>query len=468
MVLKQFYLGCLAHASYVIGDTDTGTAVVVDPQRDTAQYLEYANHRGLEIRYVFLTHFHGDFVAGHLELRERACATICLGSNAQADYSFRSFRDNETLEFGKVRLRVLHTPGHSPESISILVFNLAHSGIRPHAVLTGDTLFVGDVGRPDLRGALGWPANQLARMLYRSLRDKLLILPEETLVYPAHGAGSLCGKAISKETVSTIGEQRRFNYALQPMTEDVFVSMLLADQPEAPGYFAHDVVLNTKERETLDRAVERGLQPLSLDELVWLQNAGAQVVDTRDAAAYAAAHLAGSLHIGLDGQFATWAGILLDFARPIVIVAAPGRERESITRLARVGFDSVFGYLLTGMEAVGDRTHLLEHIDRISPSELARQLGSNEPPPVIDVRTNREWREKRIAGSTNIPLNQLKDRLRELPRPALVVHCQTGYRSSAAASVLQQSAISVRDLAGGIAGWEASGLPVITGTASTA
>src|SRR6266496_791939 len=232
MIFKQFYLPCLAHASYVIGDEETGTAAVIDPQRDTDQYIAFASEHGLKIKYVFLTHLHADFVAGHLELRDRVGAAICLGAAAKTAYAFRAFGDGDELEFGSVRLKVLQTPGHTPESISIVVYDRSASITRPHAVLTGDTLFIGDVGRPDLRAALGWSAAELGSMLFDSLHSKLMALPDETLVYPAHGAGSLCGKALSKETVSTLGEQRRSNYALQPMTKQAFIDLVTADQPD--------------------------------------------------------------------------------------------------------------------------------------------------------------------------------------------------------------------------------------------
>ena len=261
MFLKQYYLGCLAHASYLHGDEETGTGIVVDPQRDIDQYLQDAEEQKLAIRHVFLTHFHADFLAGHLELRDRCGAQIHLGSRAKAEYEFATMKDGDTLEMGKLRLQVLETPGHSPESISIAVYDLAASADKPHAVLTGDTLFIGDVGRPDLRASLGWTADELGRLLYDSLQQKLLPLPDETLVYPTHGAGSLCGKNMSEETFSTMGVQRQYNYALQPMSQDQFVAIVTADQPDAPDYFTYDAVLNTKERQTLDQALERELKP---------------------------------------------------------------------------------------------------------------------------------------------------------------------------------------------------------------
>src|ERR671930_783437 len=277
MIVKQFYLNCLAHASYLIGDEQTRTAAVVDPQRDVDQYLVFAESHALQVKHVFLTHFHADFVAGHLELRDRVGATIYLGRAAKAEFAFTPLGDVDRVELGRVRLQALETPGHTAESISILVFDLDRSAADPYAVLTGDTLFVGDVGRPDLRVALGWSAADLGGLLYDSLWKKLLPLPDTSLVYPAHGAGSLCGKAISKETVSTIGEQRRSNYALQPMTKAAFVELLTADQPDAPPYFTYDAVLNSQERPTLDETLEH-VNALTLDQLLALRNVGAQIL----------------------------------------------------------------------------------------------------------------------------------------------------------------------------------------------
>src|SRR5712692_3826005 len=268
MILRQNYLNCLAHASYLIGDEETRTAAVVEPQRDIERYLEDGQRLGLEMRDVFLTHFHADFVAGHLELRDHAGAKIYLGARGQAEYAFTPMKNGDVLEFGKVRLEVLETPGHTMESICILVYDLEKDAQNPGAVLTGDTLFIGDVGRPDLRASLGWSATELGGLLYESLREKLLPLPDETLVYPAHGAGSLCGRAISTETVSTIGDQRRSNYALQPMSEEEFIRLVTADQPEAAPYFTYDADLNTKERTTLEDTLERVLNPLALEQVV--------------------------------------------------------------------------------------------------------------------------------------------------------------------------------------------------------
>src|SRR5947209_17072050 len=438
MILKQFYLSCLAHASYLVGDERTHAAVVVDPQRDVDQDLAFAAEHRLDIRHVVLTHFSADFLAGHLELRDRTGARIYLGAAAQAEYEFTALHDGDTIELGRVRLAALETPGHTAESISILVFDPDQSSDKPYAVLTGDTLFIGDVGRPDLRVALGWSAAELGGMLYDSLRTKLLPLPDDSLVYPAHGAGSLCGKALSKETVSTIGEQRRVNYALQPMTREAFVDLVTADQPDAPPYFTYDAVLNSKERPTLDEALARELNPLTLEHVLALQEVGGQILDTRDAGDFAAAHLAGSINIGLGGQYATWAGTILSRERPIVIIADPGREHEAATRLGRIGFDHIVGYLRDGLRSLESRPDLTATTERLSPQVASDRLASGTP-LAVDVRGPRERDQKFVAGSVSVPLNHLLERLHELrkDRP-LVVYCAGGYRSSIAASLLQR------------------------------
>jgi hydroxyacylglutathione hydrolase len=467
VIFKQFYLPCLAHASYLIGDEATGTAAVVDPQRDTDQYVAFAAEHGLSIKHVFLTHLHADFVAGHLELRDRVGATIYLGSTAKTAYAFTPLHDGSLLEFGRIRLKALETPGHTPESVSIVVYDLDASDTVPYAVLTGDTLFIGDVGRPDLRVALGWSATDLGGMLFDSLHEKLLPLPDQSLVYPAHGAGSLCGRAISKETVSTMGEQRRWNYALQPMTKEAFIGVVTADQPDAPPYFTYDAVLNSQERPTLDEALAREMKPLALDTVLAMQAEGTQILDTRDPDEFAAAHLAGSINVGLAGQYATWAGTVLDHAHPIVIIAAPGREHESAIRLGRIGFDHVAGYLENGLRALDSRPDLIASTEHLSAQAAAERISSSQaalaPPLVIDVRTPREREQKHIDGSLSVPLNRLADHLPSLPKDRpLLVYCAGGYRSSVAASMLQRSGFhSVAEIAGGFAAWEAANLPVV-------
>ncbi|HEY2352429.1 MAG TPA: MBL fold metallo-hydrolase [Candidatus Acidoferrum sp.] len=461
MILKQFYLPCLAHASYIVGDEASGTAAVVDPQRDIDQYVAFAAEHGLQIKHVFLTHLHADFIAGHLELRDRVGARIYLGAAAKAGYAFTPMHDGDILEFGRVRLKIMETPGHTPESISILVYDLDASDTQPNAILTGDTLFIGDVGRPDLRAALGWSANQLGGLLFDSVH-KLLGLPDESLVYPAHGAGSLCGKALSKETVSTLGEQRRLNYALQPMSKEAFIQVVTADQPEAPAYFTYDAVLNSEERPTLDAALAQEMNPLTVDDVLALQAQGAQILDTRDADEFAAAHLAGSINIGLAGQYATWAGTMLNRTHPIVIIADPGREKESAVRLGRIGFDHVAGYLQNGLRSLESRPEKVALTERLSAPFAAELLASSQPPLAIDVRAAGEREQKYIGESVSIPLNRLMENFEALPknRP-LLVYCAGGYRSSIAASLLQGHGFHpVSEIAGGIAAWEAAKLPM--------
>lgn len=465
MILKQFYLPCLAHASYVIGDEETATAVVVDPQRDTDHYIAFADEHKLKIKHVILTHLHADFVAGHLELRDRVGATIYLGASAKAAYAFRPLSDGDLLELGKVRLKILETPGHTPESISIVVYDLEKSSTQPHAVLTGDTLFIGDVGRPDLRAALGWSATELGSMLFDSLHTKLMALPDKSLVYPAHGAGSLCGKALSKETVSTLSEQRRSNYALQPMSKEAFIRVVTADQPDAPAYFNYDAVLNSQEHPTLEQTLAH-ISPMSVDEVLRAQKGGAQILDTRNPDEFAAAHLAGSINIGLIGQFATWAGTVLKHDRPIILITDPGRENESATRLGRIGFDHVAGYLKNGLHSLELLPELTATTERVSAQFAADLLLSAKAPVVVDVRGPGERRQKYIAGSLSIPLNHLENNLAKLAKErATLVYCAGGYRSSIAASLLQKNGfMHVGEIAGGIVGWESAKLPINVGT----
>ena len=456
MVLKQYYLGCLSQASYLIGDETTRTAVVVDPRRDVEEYLEDASEAGLRIEHVILTHFHADFVAGHLELRERTGARIHLGARATAEYEFSPLADGAALEFGQVRLQIVETPGHTPEAISVLVFDLAKDRTRPQAVLTGDTLFIGDVGRPDLMASVGISAGDLAGQLYDSVH-RLLQLPDETLVYPGHGAGSACGKNLSSETVSTIGAQRRENCSLQPMTKEAFIKLVTTDQPKAPPYFGYDAQLNRREHGTLEAALSRELSGLSLDAVLRAQRDGAQILDVRDPDDYAAAHLAGSTNVSLQSRFASWAGALLTPVRPIAIVAAPGREHETAVRLGRIGFDNVLGYLEGGIEAARSRPDAVRRVRRVGPAELTRELTQG-PAALVDVRFPGEWAQGAIPGAVHIPLDQLEERLAEIPRGGrVVVYCQSGLRSSTAASLLEQAGFGeVVDLAGGYAGWSAA------------
>lgn len=457
MIIKQFYLACLAHASYLIVDERTGRAAVVDPQRDIEQYLEAAEEMGAKIEYVLLTHFHADFIAGHLELRDRVGAKICLGAKGAAEYDFQALHDGDVLEFGDVRLSILETPGHTPEGISIVATDLAKDASKPVAVFTGDTLFVGDVGRPDLLASVGVSADDLASWLYDSLHDKLMKLPDDVTVYPAHGAGSLCGKNLGSETFTTIGEQRRSNYALQPMSKEEFKAIVTEAQPDAPQYFVHDAILNKKERPTLDEAMKSALAPLDAAAVVEARDGGARILDVRNAAAFAAGHVPGSINAGLDGKFATWAGTLLAPTDRIVIVADPGQEEEAAMRLGRIGLDGVMGYLAGGVAAFPSPATL----ENVSVEALAAELEAGDGPRVLDVRTEREWDGGHVAGSLNIPLSQLQSRLDEVPRDRpLAVVCRSGYRSSAAASVLMGAGVTdLRNVVGGMDAWTAKALP---------
>ncbi|QDU28532.1 putative polyketide biosynthesis zinc-dependent hydrolase PksB [Anatilimnocola aggregata] len=462
MQLKQYYLGCLSHASYLITDEKTHTAVVVDPQRDVEQYIADAAVVCCEVKYVFLTHFHADFLAGHIELRDKCGANIYLGQRAEPEFAATKVKDGDRIEFGDVRLEILETPGHTPEGISILVYDLAKNKEKPYAVLTGDTLFIGDVGRPDLLASIGVTADELSDMLYDSLTNKLVKLPDETLVYPAHGAGSMCGKNLSKDTVSTIGQQKKFNYALQPMSRAEFKKIVTEEQPEAPSYFVHDAILNRKERPNLDETLSESLNALSLEETLRLKNQGAQLLDVREAIDFEGAHLAGSINVGIQGKYATWCGTVLNHDHPIVVVTEVGKESEAVMRLGRIGYDNVAGYLRDGMDALRHRPDLVAKIDRITAVALSEQLASNAAPTVVDVRSEKEWAAGHIAGSVNIPLNHLNDRAGEIEkgRP-VVVHCEGGYRSAIAASVLANAGRpDVLDMVGGFKAWAASKLPV--------
>jgi hydroxyacylglutathione hydrolase len=463
MLLKQYYLGCLSHASYLIADPRTKTAAVVDPQRDIQQYLHDLSEGGYTLKYVFLTHFHADFLAGHIELRNRAGARIVMGARAEAEFDFAAAREGQRFELGDVQIQIMETPGHTPEGISLLVFDQTQSDTVPHAVLTGDTLFIGDVGRPDLLASIGVTADELAEMLYHSL-ERLRALPDSTLVYPAHGAGSMCGKSLSQEKVSTIGEQKQFNYALQPMSLDDFKRLVTMDQPEAPDYFVYDAIKNRQERPDLDTTLRGSLRPLELAEVLQLRESGAQLVDVREAADFEGAYLAGSVNIGLQGKYATWCGTVLSHEQPIVVIAEPGSEEEAVIRLGRIGFDNVTGYLRDGLRALESHPEQLRGIPRITAPALAAQLPAPDAPLVLDVRAEKEREGGFIAGSMNIPLSQLRERLSEVPgdRP-VAVHCEGGYRSAIACSLLAQAGRdNLLDVVGGIKAWLASHLPIET------
>jgi glyoxylase-like metal-dependent hydrolase (beta-lactamase superfamily II) len=458
MYLRQFYLGCLAHASYLIGSG--GEAAVVDPQRDIGIYLDDAKAHGLVIKFVIETHCHADFVSGHHELAARTGAKIYFGAKADAKFDFVPVHEGDEIAMADVTLRFLETPGHTPESISILVFDRQKSSTVPDAVLTGDTMFIGDVGRPDLLGSR-MPAKELARMLYRSLHEKLLTLPDEVKIYPAHGAGSMCGRNISNETQSTIGEQRQFNYALKPMTEEAFIAMMTTDLPEAPSYFSRDAQINLQGPSLLDELPEPiGFSPEAVQKM---QRGGHLVLDTRQGAQYGSGHIPGSLNIGLNGQFASWAGTLIKPDIPLLLVAEePEHVREARTRLARVGLDKVSGYLEGGLLAWHLAGLPIATNEQISVEELHHRIAEKSIEMILDMRRPAEWEGGHIAEATNVPLNHLAESALSLNRDARIATiCAGGYRSSIASSLLEQLGFRhISNVVGGMTAWNNAKLAV--------
>ena len=451
MKFEQYYLECLSHASYLVGDETTGKAAIIDPRRDVTEYVADAEAAGLEIAYVIETHFHTDFLSGHLELAAATGAEIVFGEAARPEFPARLATDGERIVLGDVVLELWATPGHTPESISVVVWEHA-ADTEPWGVLTGDTLFIGDVGRPDLLASIGVTADELGAMLYHSLRDKLLTLPDSTRVWPAHGAGSACGKNLSTATMSTIGEQRSTNYALQPMSEERFLEIVTEGQPAAPDYFLHDAILNRRTRELLDE----GTPPaMTLAEVEAARDAGAVVLDVRDDASFAAGHLAGSVNVGLDGRFAEYAGEVVDADDRIVLLADLGTSTEAKVRLARIGFDGVLGALEDVEAALATRPGASVRASRLTVPELVDRMVETPEVQVVDVRNPGELAAGTIDGALSIPLAALRKRVDELDlgRP-IVVHCAGGYRSSIAASWLRATgATDVSDLLGGHAAW---------------
>jgi len=445
MYFKQFYLGCLAHASYLIGDG--GEAAVVDPQRDVDQYVDEAARNGLAIRYVIETHLHADFVSGHRELAARTGAKIVMGARANAAFPHTPVADGDVLRLGSVELRALETPGHTPESMCWLVMQDG----RPTRLLTGDTLFIGDVGRPDLAGSRGLTPQQMAAMMYDSVHQKLLMLPDDVEVWPAHGAGSACGRNISKETSSTVGVQRRTNYALQPMSRDDFVKMMTTDLAPPPPYFARDAEINRRGARSL---AEISASPLPIDAVREQINRGAVVLDVRDPVPFGAGHIAGAVNIGLGGQFASWCGTLLPAEAPLVVCAdTDARAGEAVMRLARVGMETTIGYVTSSEGLPGAA------LPQIDVTELRAQRLA-----VLDVRGHGEYAEGHVPAARSIPLDELPRRISEVgsdPRVPLAIICGSGYRSSIAASLLMREGFSnLRNVSGGTSAWVRAGFGV--------
>jgi hydroxyacylglutathione hydrolase len=456
MYFKQFYLGCLAHASYLIGAD--GEAAVIDPQRDVEQYLTEAKAQGLTIRHVIETHLHADFVSGHRELAERTGARIHLGHRAGATFEHVAVHEGDEIRLGQtVLLRFLETPGHTPESLCILLFDHGVSS-QPLKVFTGDTLFIGDVGRPDLVGSKGHTAEAMAGMLYDSLHQKLCTLPPTVEVYPAHGAGSACGRNISKETSSTMGREAATNYALQPMPREAFVRLMTTDLPPAPPYFAHDAEQNRQGAVSLDSLPPPPALPVA--EFARLADADAVILDVRDTAAFGRGHVPGAVNIGLGGQFASWGGTLLEPSQRLLIVGdTEAMVQEARIRLARVGFENVVGSLAGGVAAWEEAGHVLARVPQLSIAELHRELGAGGPRQVLDVRRPGEYGQGHIPGAISLPLDRLEHELPRLdPARSWAVVCASGYRSSAACSLLKRYGFHrVANVVGGTSAWVEAG-----------
>ena len=454
MHLRQFYVGCLAHASYLIGDG--GEAVVVDPSRDIEMYLDEAAVQGLRITWVLETHLHADFVSGHRELAARTGATIGIGARAEAGFPHRALRDGDQIMIGGTRIVALETPGHTPESLSFAVFERA-ADPQPVGVLTGDTLFVGDVGRVDILSSR-LPVAELAGLMYDSLHRKLLTLPDHTRVYPAHGAGSLCGRSMSAERSSTIGQERATNPALAPMSREAFIADITRDVPETPVYFLHSRDTN---RAGPALRAERPLPPaLSPTSVAAEIERGAIVLDARPFADYAAGHVPGSLHVPLDGQYASWVGTLVGPDDRLVPVSDPARTEEAVMRLARVGYENLSGVLdggVPGWAAAGRR------LQRAAAEAVIGAIRAGRR--VLDVRRAPEWNDSHLEGAHHIPLAQLAARAGELDRGAeWVVVCASGYRSGIALSVLERAGFTrLVNAAGGMDAWRRAGLAVVGG-----
>ena len=455
MKFNQYYLDCLSHASYLIGDETTGRAVVVDPQRDVSEYIADAKHLGMTIELVIETHFHADFLSGHLELAKATGAKIVYSSVAQPEFDYMGVADGERYSLGEVQLEFLHTPGHTPESMSIVIYEHPTDTV-PFGVLTGDTLFIGDVGRPDLLASIGFTRDELAEKLYDSLHNKLMPLPDATKVYPAHGAGSACGKNLSTDLWSTMGEQRKNNYALRASDKATFMKLVTEGQPPAPGYFVYDAILNRKDRELLDET--KMPTAMTYDEVRAAMARGAILIDGRTPEEFAQGHLRGAVNVGLEGRYAEFAGSVIRPDVDIILMEEPGRELEGKNRLARIGFDRVIGYLAEPYEVMLSHRDEVQIASRLTAPAFGERAAQVPNLQLVDVRNPGEAAAGMIPGAVNIPVGQLPDRLGELDTATpTVVYCAGGYRSSVAASLMRQRGFAdVSDILGGYNAWEAA------------
>jgi len=453
MKFNQYYLECLSHASYLIGDETTGRAVVIDPQRDVSEYIADAKELGLRIELVIETHFHADFLSGHLELAEATGAKIVYSSVAETEFDSMAVADGERYSLGDVQLEFRHTPGHTPESMSIVIYEHADD-TEPYGVLTGDTLFIGDVGRPDLLASIGFTREELADKLYDSLHTKLMTLPDATRVYPAHGAGSSCGKNLSTELSSTMGEQRKNNYALRAPDKKTFMKLVTEGQPPAPGYFVYNATLNRKARELLDESEMP--TAMSYEEVRKVMAAGAVLVDGRNPEEFGLGHLREAVNIGLAGRYAEFAGSVIKPDIDIVLLTDPGQELEGKNRLARIGFDRVIGYLNEPYQVMFTHRDDVVVASRLTAKAFDERAAEIAGLQVVDVRNPGEAAAGMIPAAVNIPVGQLPDRIGELdPAKPTVVYCAGGYRSSVAASFLRQRGFAdVSDVLGGYNAWD--------------
>ncbi len=453
MYIEQLYTNCLAEAAYYI--ESEGEAAIIDPLRETEPYIELAKKRGAIIKYVFETHFHADFVSGHIDLSKKANAPIIYGPKANTNYDVINATDEQEFKLGNVKFRVLHTPGHTPESSCFLL--LDEKG-KEHAVFTGDTLFVGDVGRPDLLDGI-MTREELASMMYDSLNKKIKTLPDHVTVYPAHGAGSSCGKNIGKETFSTIGEQKKFNYALKDMSREDFIEKVTEGILPPPLYFFEDARINKMGYNPIDEVIRKNKKPLTAVDIKKTIENGALILDTRKPDDFEKGFITGSLNIGLDGQYAVWVGTLVNINRPLVLIAEDGKEEEAILRLARVGYENVVGFLNGGIQTWPER---LDVVKSIVATDVASHMDMGID--VLDVRKPSEWSTSHLREAVFLPLADMPDNLNRLDKSKpYIVHCAGGYRSMIACSIMKQKGFTnVTNVYGGFGAMVATGLPVVT------
>lgn len=450
MKLEQIYTGCIAHAAYYL--ESNGEAAIFDPLREVQPYIDKALSNNATIKYVFETHFHADFVSGHLDLANKTDAKIVYGPTAKPEFEAIVAEDNQVFNIGNCQVKVLHTPGHTMESTTYLITD--EQG-KAHGIITGDTLFIGDVGRPDLAQHVisDLTEDKLAGYLFDSLRNKIMPLSDDLIVYPNHGAGSACGKKMSKETTDTLGNQKRTNYALRAdMTKEEFKKELLTGLTTPPGYFPKNVLMNIQGYESLDTIINRGNNPLSAEAFELAANeTGALMIDTRSAEEFAKGFIPNSINIGIDGNFAMWVGeMITDIKQEILLITEPGREEESIIRLSRVGYDNTIGYLKDGFDTWKKASKEIDMITRITAEEFETRYAMS--PIVIDVRKQSEYESEHVVGAINIPLNQINQKFTEFPTDrAFILHCAGGYRSMIAASILKSRGIEqFVDVIGGI------------------